>query len=242
MSFDAPRIEKIESIDFRLEQKPWPFEVDRAEDIDAHWAKLVSRNPHCYNGRVLLMQRVGIAETAEGCCLEGSCLATDYKAFQAWRDFGSPETRIRNVFAMAALRSSDGAFLLGEMGHSTSTPGRVYFPAGTPEPSDLVGLAVDFEGNVLRELAEETGMTSRDINIEPGWTVVFQGPRIACMKIVRSPLSAAELVTRVAGFIATEQQSELARLWPIFDTQDLDEARMPDFTLTYLRHALAATG
>ncbi len=240
MMFAPPRIEKIATIAFRLEPKPWRFATDHDSEIDAHWAKLLSRNPHYYNGRVLLMHRVGVRETAEGRVLEGGCLIAEYKAFLAWRDFGFPDAAIYNGFAMAALRSADGAFMLGEMGASTSSPGQIYFPAGTPDPSDLVGEAVDLDGSVLRELAEESGIAARDVALDPGWTVVFQGSRIACMKIVRSDLSAAELVARVTAFLAREKQPELAGLRPVFSLKDLDEVKMPDFTLTYLRHALAA--
>jgi len=240
MNFVPPRIEEIAAIDLRLEQKPWPFEIERSAEIDAHWAKLLRRNPHHYNGRVLLMHRASVTQSTNGRRLEGACLMADYKAFLAWRDFGSRDRTVSNLFAMAALRSADGAFLVGEMGPLTANPGQVYFPAGTPDPSDLVGDAVDLEGSVLRELEEETGIGPQEVALDPGWSVVFEGARIACIKIVRSSLPAAELVARAADFIAREKQPELAGLKAVSGLQDLDEDRMPDFTLTYLRHALAA--
>jgi hypothetical protein len=236
MNFAPPRIEEIATIDIRLEQRPWPFAIDRAREIDAHWAELVKRNPHHYNGRVLLMHRLDITAGAGGRRLEGGCFIAEYKAFLAWRDFGFADRTINNVFAMAALRSSDSAFLLGEMSRSTASAGQIYFPAGTPEPSDLVGESVDLQGSVLRELEEETGIGADEIALIPGWAVVFQGLRVACMKRIDSALSAAELVMRGAAFIAQEKQPELAGLKAVFGIQDLDEKRMPDFILTYLRH------
>jgi 8-oxo-dGTP pyrophosphatase MutT (NUDIX family) len=238
MNLAPPRIEKIATIDIRLEQRPWPFAIARAQEIDAHWAQLLKSNPHHYNGRVLLMHRIEVVGSAEGRRLEGACFVAEYKAFLAWRDFGSPD-RVSNLFAMAALRSADGAFLLGEMAPTTANAGQIYFPAGTPEPRDLVGESVDLEGSVLRELEEETGIAANDVAIEPGWTIVFQGPRVACMKSLRSTLSGAELVARTAAFIAREKQPELVGLKAVFGLQDIDEKRMPDFILTYLRHVLA---
>lgn len=239
MNFAPPRIEESATIDLRLEQRPWPFAIDRAREIDAHWAQLLRSNPHRYNGRVLLMHRVDVVATAADRKLEGGCFIAEYKTFLAWRDFGFPDRTISNVFAMAALRSADGAFLLGEMGRATANAGQIYFPAGTPDPGDLVGEAVDLKGNVLRELEEETGIGANEIALDPGWTVVFQGPRVACMKTASSALSAAELVARGAAFIARQKQPELAGLKAVLTLQDLDEKRMPDFILTYLRHALA---
>ncbi len=237
MNFAPARIEEIATIDVRLEQRPWPFAIERAREIDEHWTELVKSKPHHYNGRVLLMHRLDI--TAAGRRLEGGCFIAEYKAFLAWRDFGFPDRTINNVFAMAALRSSDGAFLLGEMGQSTASAGQIYFPAGTPEPGDLVGETVDFKDSVLRELEEETGIAADEIALAPGWTVVFQGLRVACMKRIDSALSAAELVMRGAAFIAGEKRPELAGLKAVFGVKDFDKERMPDFVLTYLRHVFA---
>jgi hypothetical protein len=238
MNLVSSRIEEVTTIDFRLEQRPWPFAIERAREIDAHWAELVSSNPYLYNGRVILMQRLGGIGPATGLKLEGTCFIAEYKAFLAWRDFGFADRTISNAFAMAVLRSADGAFLLGEMGPTTANAGKIYFPSGTPDPSDLVGDAVDLEGNVLRELEEETGLAADEVALDPGWTVIFQEPHVACMKSMRSALSAAELVARGAAFIAQQAQPELASLKAVFGVQDLDEKRMPGFVLTYLRHVL----
>ena len=96
--------------------------------------------------------------------LSGAYLETDFASFIAWRDWGFPDKTMRNCFPMAALRSSDGAFLLGVMGAHTATAGQVYFPAGTPDPNDVVGERVDLEAGVMRELPEETGLGPADVD------------------------------------------------------------------------------
>ena len=55
----------------------------------------------------------------------------------AWRDWGFPDRAVRNCFSAGAIRASDGAFVLGVMGAQTANAGKIYFPAGTPDPSDV---------------------------------------------------------------------------------------------------------
>lgn len=233
-------IEEIADITYRREETAWRFAVDEAAAIDAHWHMLVAKNPYLFNGRVLLMHRNLVTERAHGRVLEGSCFEAEYKAFLAWRDFGFPDDGVRNCFAMPALRSIDGAFILGEMAPSTASPGRIYFPAGTPEPADIRADLVDLEGNVLRELAEETGIGSAEVALSPGWTIVSEGPRLACMKIAQSALPAAAIVDRIADFLAQEAEPELTRVVPVFSPDDFDTEHMPAFMLAYMRHAFDA--
>ena len=141
---DIPII-PLTRLDLRFEPGAWPFAVERRAEIDAHFAKLRAEKPEMWNGRVLLLRR---GEIADG-VLAGAYLETDFASFIAWRDWGFPDTTIRNCFPMAALRSADGAFLLGEMGPHTATAGQIYFPAGTPDPNDIVGETVDLERGVI---------------------------------------------------------------------------------------------
>lgn len=238
MTLDAPRIEAIDEIEYRIESIPWRFAIEHGEAIDRHWDKLCAGNPHLFNGAVFLMRESRVETRGDRRILNGAALEVEYKAFLAWRDFGFPDAKISNCFAMAALVSADGAFMLGRMSDRTANAGKIYFPAGTPDQGDVKGEAIDLEGSVLRELLEETGIAPDEVALAPGWSVVVEGPRIACMKLVRSPLVAAELEARVNTFIAREKAPELVGLHAVFSASDLDEARMPAFTLSYLRRAL----
>jgi 8-oxo-dGTP pyrophosphatase MutT (NUDIX family) len=238
MNFPTPSIQQVDRIDYRLDERPWAFAQDEAPAIDAHWNKLKARTPHLFNGRVLIMHRSEIIAEPKACILRGTCQTVDYKAFLAWRDFGFPDKTISNVFAMGALLSADGAFMVGHMSHTTANAGQIYFPAGTPDPSDVKGTFLDLDGSVFRELEEETGLKPIDVVPAPDWTVVCNGPLIACMKVLRSPLRAAQLEAQVAGFLAQEKEPELDALKPIFSVDELDPERMPDFMLRYLRFTL----
>ena len=141
---------------------------------------------------------------------------------------------------MSALRAADGAFVLGAMAATTANAGKLYFPAGTPEPSDADAEGrVDFAGNILRELEEETGLSPAEVKLDRDWTIVFSGPRVACMRIVRSHLTVKALQARLAAFNKGQTAPELDRLVGVRTTADLVPGSMPDFMIRYLTYALA---
>jgi 8-oxo-dGTP pyrophosphatase MutT (NUDIX family) len=229
---DIPII-PVARLDLRFEAVAWPFAVARRDEIDAHFVKLRATKPEMWNGRVLVLRR---GEITNG-TLAGAYLETDFASFIAWRDWGFPDKSIRNCFPMAALRSSDGAFLLGVMGSHTATAGQIYFPAGTPDPSDIVGDRVDLEGGVMRELAEETGLGLADVTAQPGWHATPHGQRIALMKVLQSRERADVLRQRILAFLASQAEPELSDIHVVCSLDDLDP-RMPPYVATFLADRL----
>lgn len=230
----ALRIETVDAIDVRIKPYEWAFARQRQSDIDAHWQKLRVARPHLFNGRVFLFRDMEIANAR----LTGSCFEVEYKAFLAQRDFGYPDGTAFNCFAQGALRVPDGAFLLGEMAPHTANGGRIYFPAGTPDPNDIREGRIDFDGSVLRELAEETGLGAADLDVEPGWTVIFERQMIACLKLMRLKLDRASALAGIARHIASETHPELARIHVASSRADIDARRMPPFIQAYLTREL----
>jgi 8-oxo-dGTP pyrophosphatase MutT (NUDIX family) len=229
------RMEVVEAIDISVEPYDWPFARERASDIDAHWQELCAARPHLFNGRVFLFRNMAIT----GGRLTGACFEADFKAFIAQRDFGCPDKTAFNCFAQGALRAPDGAFLLGEMAPHTANAGRIYFPAGTPDPSDAVDGRLDLDKSVMRELSEETGLDANDITPESGWTIVFERQMIACLKPMRLKSDRAAALTRMFDHIAGEKHPELARIHVASSRSDIDAQRMPLFIQVYLMRELA---
>ena len=229
------RIETVETIDIHVERYDWPFARERARDIEAHWQELRGARPHLFNGRVFLFRNMEIV----GARLTGSCFEVEYKAFLAQRDFGYPDKSAFNCFAQGALRAPDGAFLLGEMAPHTANAGRIYFPAGTPDPSDASDGRVDLDRSVMRELTEETGLGGEDVAPEPGWTIVFDHQMIACLKPMRLKLDRAAALARIGAHIASEKHPELARIHVSASRGDIVTERMPLFIQAYLNRELA---
>lgn len=219
---------------------PWDFARQEAERIDAHWRKCMAAKPKLFDGKVLLLRHAEFFETPEGLGFRGEFFDTDFRNFLAWRDFGFPDREVFNCFSMAALRSSDGAYLLGEMGGHTMTAGQIYFAAGTPDLNDVYGETVDLAASVARELREETGFEPDEAPVSSGWRLVVEGPRIACMQERRLALSAEEACARAEKFILRDPDPELARLHAVRGPEDIDAERMPGFIRTFLRDAFRA--
>jgi len=230
---DIPII-PLSRLDLRFEPAPWSFANERRAEIDVHFAKLRTEKPEMWNGRVLLLRR---GEIVDG-VLSGAYLETDFASFITWRDWGFPDKTIRNCFPMAALRSADGAFLLGVMGGHTATAGQIYFPAGTPDPNDVVGDTVDLERGVIRELTEETGLGVADVVAEPGWSATPLGQRLALMKVVQAEESAVTLHERIRGFLARQKQPELSDIHVVRSPNDL-RSTVPPYVAAFLKSRFA---
>lgn len=229
-------IMRVAAIDLRVAPHDWPFATREGARIDAHWDRVRVDKPRLFDGRVLLSRSL---EAEPGGTLHGTSFEIGFKSFMAWRDFGFPDPAVFNCFAMPALRAADGAFVLGSMSAATANAGRLYFPAGTPEPSDADAEGrVDFAGNILRELEEETGLSPSEVELDPDWTIVFAGPRVACMRIARCGLTVEALQARLAAFNADQAEPELDHLVAVRGLDDFDAERMPDFMIRYMAHVL----
>ena len=227
----------VAELEFNLTNFDWPFVRERAGEITQNWARRCAALPQLFDGRVLLTHRHAYERRADGTLrLSGEFFETAYSNFLSWRDFGSPGGGVHNVFSMAALQSADGAFLLGEMGAHTANAGQIYFAAGTPDLQDVFGDRVDLLASVKRELEEETGVSPSETEIDPAWIVVDSPPGTACMKILRSPLTATALQVRIHEFLARDQQPELARMHVVRTQTDLDGLRVSHFVGKFLAH------
>jgi hypothetical protein len=221
----------VERLDLAFAPQPWLFADERRAEIAAHFTALRQLNPTLWNGRVLLLYQYSISASV----FRGSYLETDYASLLAWRHWGFPDDRMKNCFAMAALRATDGGFLLGVMGAHTANAGHVYFPAGVPDQRDVLGTRVDLAHNVMREIGEETGLGVDDFEAEDGWTTVLAGPRIAQIKLFNLRETAQAVRRRILGYLKTEAQPELSDVRIVRSPAEF-EPSMPAFVTAYLTH------
>ena len=223
------RVVPVSHLDLRFVPRPWAFAEERRAEIDAHFATLKRDKPALFNGRVMMLHTFDLA----GDTIRGEAFETDYAAMTAWHRWDQPDKSVVNFFGLAALQSSDGAYLMAVMGAHTANAGQVYFPTGTPDRDDLFGDVVDLDRSVLRELEEETGLTAGDVEVVPGWHAVLVKQRVALMKGLRLDAPAADMRDRIRHFIARETEPELADIRIVRGPADLDP-RMPPFVTAFL--------
>jgi 8-oxo-dGTP pyrophosphatase MutT (NUDIX family) len=224
-------------LDLRYEPQPWAFAASRRAEIAAHWARLTEANPALWNGQVLVQHRWRV----EDGIYRAGYMPVDYASFLAWRDFGWPDPPVRNGFGMAALRTSDGAFVLGEMAAHTANAGKVYFAGGTPDMSDVTDDGrVDIAGSLVRELQEETGLCAGEVVFEDNWTAVIDGTRVAFLKPARLNLPAEEARAVLSARQSALAERELSRIVIVRGPREIDPARMPGFAAEYMAAMFAA--
>jgi 8-oxo-dGTP pyrophosphatase MutT (NUDIX family) len=225
----------VTSLDLPVCGERWEFETAHRARIDAHFAKLRESKPQLWNGRVLLCRRPRV----ENGVFRADYFETDFASFMAWRDWGFPDTDVFNGFGAGALCSADGAFILGEMAAHTANAGRIYFPAGTPEPADIVAGKLDMQASIVREMEEETGVAPSFYRIEAGWTVVQTGQLLAFFRRLSAHRAARELVPQIETFLRSCAHPELSRVIAVRSVGDF-QPEIREFVQAYLTDAFAA--
>ena len=230
-----PVVHRVTALDLALRPAPWPFAEQRRADIDAHFALKQGEKPQLFNGRVLLARHPVFSADR----FSADFFETDFASFLAWRDWGFPDASVFNGFGMGALRCSDGAFVMGEMGRHTANAGRIYFPSGTPDLDDIRGDAVDIAGSVAREVEEETGLAPADYRAGAEWDCVVSGVAVAMIRVLDVDGSGDALRARIEANLARQHQPELAAIHLVRGTDDLTAA-MPRFVTAFIERQFSA--
>jgi hypothetical protein len=229
-------IHRVTTLDLPVRPSPWRFADERRAEIDAYFASKQAEKPDLWNGKVLLGRNPSFdRERFSACYFE-----TDFASFLAWRDWGFPDKDVFNGFGMGALRGSDGAFLLGEMGQHTANGGRVYFPSGTPDLDDIRDGAVDIAASVVREVEEEAGLASSDYRASAHWDCVVSGAAIAMIRILDVDMPGDALRARLEANLARQHQPELSAIHLVREMRDLTAA-MPRFVTAFIEQQFSAS-
>lgn len=206
--FDLPAAQIVPAvgIDLSVEAGPHPYERRNAVAIDAHWQVEKTRNDALWDGRAMLFSRLALA----GDRLRGACHEGRFATFLHWRRQAEKED-LRHAFANPVLVTSDGALVAVEMGAHTANAGLVYFPSGSFDPGDVRGGRLDVDGNMRREIAEETGIAIAGMPREPGYRLLDLTRGLAIVTRILVPWNAEETRRAIESFVAGEAEPEIAR-------------------------------
>ena len=236
---ESLRIFEVDSLICRRVAFVWPYERVNASAIRSHWITRSRQTPSIFDGRVLLANHVETKKDRDVSSLRLEVYETSFSAFLAWRDTGWPDRAVFNFFSMPAIRSCDGCFLVGEMTKDHSSAGALFFPGGTPDPSDVDSTGhVDLLGSLTRELTEETGLDAYRGQLRPRWTIIIDGQRIACIRTIDWPETGEFLVVEARRRIAAQSSPELADVHLFNAPSELSDPRLPPYMTAFLARAL----
>lgn len=231
----SPTIHRVTTLDLAVKTMAWPFAEERRADIAAYFAEKQRERPKIWNGRILL----GRDAAFSGDHLSATYFETDFASFLAWRDWGFPDKAVFNGFGMGALRANDGAFVMGVMGEHTANAGRIYFPAGTPDPDDVRDGRLDIPGSVVREIEEETGLVATDYRAEPHWHCIVTAAAIALIRIIDVDMPGDAIRARIEANLAAQAEPELSGIHLVRGLDDLTPT-MPRYIATFIEQQFAS--
>ncbi len=191
-----------------LEEGRHPLEIAARDHIDAQWQRRLAANPRLYDGDVVLATKM----TLDDGVLSANCRAVRYAGLLHFLALPQAEAKampFRHVYCWAAIFSGDGRAIMGRMAAHTANAGRIFFPSGLLEAADFRNGVADIDGNMARELAEETGLVLTRAAPDPHYLVAIGARTAAIMRIYRFAESAAELVAQARAHIAQGTDDEL---------------------------------
>lgn len=200
----SPRV--VRSLDLRVSPDPHPLDLYMAGEVAANWEREVAANPSLFNGKTILQREILYRDGHLGAQGHVSTFAT----FLWWRR--QPDLAgACHLFGYPVLVSSDGALIAVEMAPHTANPGQVYFAAGSLDLSDVVDGCCDIEGNMRREVLEETGLDLKTAKADPILYASYRSKRLTLLRTFSFPEPAEALVARIDAFARDCPDPEISR-------------------------------
>lgn len=232
----AGSVERVVGCTLRVSDEPWPFARMHAAEIDAHWERRSREGGRFFNGIVYVLS----AGTVERGHFHARMRPVEFKCFLYWRDRGFPEAGVCDAFGSAVIRSSEGHVILGRQAPGNLNSGLAYMPGGFIDPRDVgPDGSIDIAANVLREVAEETGLGAADLERVPGFLLTRCGPQVSIGVEWRSRLPSTVLAARIAGHLAADKAAELSAVEIVRTGREIAADGMPPFTAVLLRALFA---
>ncbi|MBC2773143.1 NUDIX hydrolase [Rhizobium sp. AQ_MP] len=196
----------VHSLALRISPGPHPLDTTQVAAISENWEREVSANPALFNGNLILQREIRYSDGH----LEARGHVSNFATFLWWRR--QPEfAGACHLFGYPVIVSSDGALIAVEMAPHTANPGQVYFAAGSLDMSDIVDGVCDIEGNMRREVMEETGLDLDQAVADPVLYASYRSRRLTLVRLFTFEQTAEELVQRIDAFARDCAEPEITR-------------------------------
>lgn len=190
----------------RVDDARWRYADAHATAIDDHWLSSRAKNPSMFNGTIHLLH----AGNVDSAGFSGTLLRTDFKSYLHWREAGFPAAGVRDAFGSALIRSAEGHVVLGRQRAGNVNAGLAYLPGGFIDGRDVrADGTIDIAASIMREVAEETGLSAADVDVRPGFILTRWGALLSFALELVSPLSSEALRDRILDGIADDPEGEL---------------------------------
>jgi len=193
----------VSRIDLAVLPGEHPFHLSELEAARENWMKEIAANPALFDGRMIFQHRLSLADGV----VKGEAYVTPFSTFLWWRK--QRERRGFHVFAFAVAVSSDGAIIAIRMAPHTANPGQVYCAAGSMDENDIVDGHCDVEGNMRREVLEETGLDLNEAAAEPGYYATHANHSVTLFRVFRFPWTAEEMLRRIEAHMLVAEEDEI---------------------------------
>ncbi len=195
----------VHSAKLKVLQGQHPFEKIHEKQIAENWAREQAANPRLYDGQMLLHHSLEVRDGH----VEGTCYLVRFSTFLYWRR--QPDRAgAFHVHVMAVPLSRDGALIAIRMSDHTANPGKVYCASGSLDALDIVGDHADIEGNMVREMREETGLDLGEAIAEGGYYGTMGNKSLSIFRLFRFDTDAAVLMARIEAFMIYDHEQEIA--------------------------------
>lgn len=209
---------RVSACDCRIADYDWPYIHEHRAAIDRHWNEVTAQKSSLFDGLVFVTSAYAI----DGDRLGMTIFETRFRNYVHWRHQGFRTAGVVDGFGSAIIKTADDAILLVRQQPGHLNEGLHYFPSGFIDRNDVnSGGRVDLAASVAREVAEETGLTDRELRREAGFVMVRAGPLLAICTEFASPLSADAMSQQIAGYLAREADPEVAAMTFVRTPQDL---------------------
>jgi len=199
-------LHSVRSLELRVSSDPHPLDLCQAEVIAQNWLRETAANPALFNGHMILQRRMCYRDGH----LEADGHISSFATFLWWRR--QPELAgACHLFGYPVLVSADGALIAVEMARHTANPGQVYFAAGSLDLADVADGRCDIEGNMRREVREETGLDLDSARADPVLYASYRTRRLTLVRLFRFEQTEDELVEQVGAHIRNCAEPEISR-------------------------------